>query len=112
MNCQMIFNFVGLILSFLGSFFIAIVLAKVFRFRKEGLKDSTDEAKKDLLYLEMNRTSRVARYSTQFAIIGIILLYLGFVFQSIALISCSVVGLSLILGCGVIALAFFILDDL
>ena len=76
MSYQIDFTFLGLIFSFLGSFFIALVLAKVFQIRKytkaelkkedeEGrLKDLSDEQKKDLLHFEMNRTSRVARYSS------------------------------------------------
>jgi hypothetical protein len=47
-----------------------------------------------------------------FTVIGIILLFLGLIFQSIALIDGSSVGLLVIVVCGIIALAFFIWDDL
>jgi small-conductance mechanosensitive channel len=118
MSYQINFSFLGLIFSFLGSFFIALVLAKVFRFRRcadeerSKSKDISEEAKKDSLILLMNSTSRVARYSTPFAVIGIILLFLGFIFQSLALIAGSSVGLLIIVVCGIVALAFFVWDDL
>jgi len=124
MDYQMNFAFLGLIFSFLGSFFIALVLAKTLQFRKyteaelkkaesDGeIKELNENAKKDLVHFEINITSRVAPFSTHFAVIGIILLYLGFVFQSLALMSGSAVGLLIIVVCGIIALAFFMWNDL
>jgi hypothetical protein len=117
-NWQTNLAFLGLIFSFLGSFFIALVLAKAFRFRKCTdeercrLKDLSEEAKKESLIFEMNITSKVARYTTHFTVIGILLLFLGLIFQSLALIADSSMGLLIIVICGVVALFFFIWDDI